>query len=166
VRVGQSAGFDVNALHDALDAQRRSRGMSWEQAAREIGGISPSTLTGMRGKRSVEGDGVLAMLRWLGRTPESFILGHKAPDPEKTILPAVGPGQLLRFDTKAMYAALDAQRQGRGVTWRQVANEIGGLNAGSLTRLAEGGRTAFPEVMTIVGWLGRPAAGFTRVSDW
>jgi hypothetical protein len=52
------------------------------------------------------------------------------------------------------------------MTWKQVAHEIGGVNPAGLTRLSKGGRTAFPEVMRIVRWLGRPAASFTRLSNW
>jgi len=57
---------------------------------------------------------------------------------------------------------LDAQRTARGLTWPQVADEIGGVAPGGLTRLANGGRVGFPEVMRIFRWLGRPAASFTR----
>jgi hypothetical protein len=78
------ADFDVDALYEALDAQRCARAMSWEQAARAISAqfrdapsrpLAPSTLTGMRGRSVLEGDGVLQMLRWLGRAPESFVPG-------------------------------------------------------------------------------------------
>jgi len=74
------------------------------------------------------------------------------------------PPRILRFDTRAIYAALDARRTERGMTWRQVAAEIGGLNAASLTHLAKGGRTSFPGVMRITAWLGRSAANFTRAA--
>lgn len=157
--------FDVHALYTALDAQRCLRQMSWQEVAREIVGVSPSTLTGMRARSSVEGDGVLQMLRWLGRTPESFVPGDQAATGEDT-LPEAGPSQKLRFDTKAIYAALDARRLERKMTWRQVADEIGETNPSSLTRLANGGRISFPNVIWIFGWLERPAAGFIRVSDW
>ncbi len=43
---------------------------------------------------------------------------------------------------------------------------IGNIAASGLTRLAKGGRVAFPHVMRITRWLGRPAATFTRASDW
>jgi hypothetical protein len=49
--------------------------------------------------------------------------------------------------------------------WREVAAEIGGVTAASLTRLAHGGRVGFPDVMSIVEWLARPAASFTRGFD-
>lgn len=79
------ADFDVNALHSALDAHSNERGMSWKAVAREmnraderysIHPISASTISGLKNKRwGVEGDGVLQMLLWLDRTPESFVPG-------------------------------------------------------------------------------------------
>jgi hypothetical protein len=165
----------VDALYAVLDAQRRSRGMSWQQVAREISGngesvpgarpLSPSTVTGMREKGALEGDGVLGMLLWLQRTPESFLAGSDGNSRDTEILPEVPPGKILRFDTPAIYAALNAQRVQRGLTWQQVADEIGGFNPANLTRLKKGGRTSFPGVMRIVKWLGRPAASLTRLSD-
>ena len=165
----------MGALYAALDAQRQARGMSWQQVVREINAlfasvperpISPSTLTGLRKRGAIEGDGVLQMLRWLNRAPESFVPGHQEAAAEAATLPEVGPDKILRFDTGKLYSALDAQRKERGMSWQQVASEIGGFSAAGLTRLSKGGRTGFPEVMRITRWLGRPAACFTRASDW
>jgi hypothetical protein len=127
--------------------------------------LSPSTVQATRIRAVMEGDGVLQMLRWLNRTPESFVPGHEQAMDAGAGFPDVAPHQVLRFDTKKLYAALDARRGERGMTWRQVAAEIG-VGASTLTRLAKGGRAAFPGVMRIVTWLGRPAADFTRASDW
>jgi hypothetical protein len=123
--------------------------------------MSASTVKGVGTRTVAEGDGVLAMLRWLNRTPESFMPGHA----DGARLPEVPAGKVLRFDTRKMHAALEAQRVARGMTWEQVAKEVG-LGASGLKHLANGGRTAFPQVMRIVRWLGRPAAEFTRMSDW
>jgi len=68
--------FDSAALYSALDAQRRSRGMTWSDVAAEIG-VSASTLTRTRRRGRMEVDGMLAMVRWLGRTVESFTFGYK-----------------------------------------------------------------------------------------
>jgi uncharacterized protein YfiM (DUF2279 family) len=161
--------FDLDALHDALDTERRAKKLSWQELAREISAqfgrtgsrpIAASTLSGMRGKRVIEGDGVLQALRWLNRTPESFVPGHTPASDE--VLPHVESDRILRFDAVAIYKALDAQRATRGLSWPQVAREIGGIAPGSLTRLANGGRVGFPEVMRIFRWLGRSAASFTR----
>jgi len=63
--------FDGEALYAALDSQRCSRGMSWRQVALEVG-VSVSTLTHTKQGGRLEVDGMLAMVRWLGRTVESF----------------------------------------------------------------------------------------------
>jgi len=55
-----------------MDAQRRARGMTWRHVAQQMGDISPSTLTRTRLGGRMEVDGMLAMVRWLGRTAESF----------------------------------------------------------------------------------------------
>ncbi len=151
----------------------RRGGLSWQQVVREINAlfalvparpISPSTVTGMRSRAAIDGDGVLQMLRWLKRSPESFVPGDQETAGETATLPDLGAHQILRFDTRQLYAALDAQRIARGMTWKQVASEIGSVSAGSLTQLAKGGRTGFPQVMRVTRWLGRPVAVFTRAS--
>jgi DNA-binding phage protein len=63
--------FDARALYAALDAERRARGMSWQQVAEETG-VSATTLTRTKQGGRLEVDGTLAMVRWLGRTMESF----------------------------------------------------------------------------------------------
>ncbi len=169
------ADFSIAALYAALDAQRNARGLSWQQAAREISSqfgvcsakpISPSTLSGMRTRGSVEGDGVLQMLLWLGRSAESFVPGLDDATAADAALRRLESNQILRFDAAAIHAALDAQRVERALTWTHIAKEIGGVRAAGLTGLAKGGRVAFPQVMRIFRWLGRPAAAFTRASDW
>jgi hypothetical protein len=104
------------------------------------------------------------MLLWLNRTPESFVPGYRESEEVNTRLPDVPSHQVLRFDTRKLHAALDAQRAERNMTWAQVAKEIG-LGVSSLTYLERGGRTGFPHVMRMVGWLARPAAHFMRLSD-
>jgi hypothetical protein len=165
--------FSLGALYAALDAERRRRGLSWAKATQEINGpsgrspghrLSPSTVTGTRTRVVAEGDGVLQMLRWLNRTPESFVSGHQeAGDGGR--LPEVPSHHTLRFDTKKLHAAIDRERVERELTWAQVAQEVG-IGVSSLTHLSHGGRTAFPQVMRIVRWLAKPAAQFTRTSNW
>ncbi len=73
--------------------------------------------------------------------------------------------QILRVDTKALHTAVNAQRQDRGMRWTDVDKEleIGGTNP--LTSLSKGGRTSIGMLTMIAGWLGKPAATFTRVSN-
>ena len=106
---------------------------------------------------------MLQVLRWLRRTPESFLAGRdQAPAPGEELLES-GPGQILRFDTAAIHAALDARRRERRLTWKEVASEIRGFTPGMLTNLAKGPLIGFPRVMGPTQWLGRPASDFVRV---
>ncbi|MGA3345882.1 MAG: hypothetical protein ABSC76_13525 [Terracidiphilus sp.] len=169
-----SNDFSLRGLYAALDAQRQARGLSWSQVTKEMHGrsgrnsargLSASTISGARIRKALEGDGVLQMLHWLDRTPESFVPGHQSSEEFDERLPEIPQGKVLRFDTKMLHAALDARRIDQELTWAQVAKESG-VGVSTLTYLSKGGRTAFPQVMRMTGWLGRPAAHFTRASDW
>jgi hypothetical protein len=168
----RSTDFSLVDLYAALEAERSARGITWRQAMQEISAVgrwpvhplSQSTVRSLRTKAVAEGDGILQLLRWLKRTPESFMRGCDRVAADAMKLPDLAPHQILRFDTKRLFAALDAARLERGRTWVQVAQEIGGVNRASLTNLRKGGRAAFPHVMRIVGWLDRPAADFVRAS--
>jgi hypothetical protein len=166
------AKFDMRALQATLDSERRARKLTWNQLAAEISEpfritpsipISVSTLRTMAAKRSVTSAVVLQVLRWLRRTPESFLAGRDEPPSPEEALPEAGPGQILRFDTAALHAALDAKRRERGMTWKEVAGEIRGFTPGMLTNLAHGPLIGFPRVMGLTQWLGRPASDFVRV---
>jgi hypothetical protein len=160
--------FDLVALGEALDARRRELGLTWQELAiqatdRPSRGsgrrIAASTFQGLSQRNSVRDTVVLQALRWLGRTPESFVPGL-GEQPEHT-LPANDTGRPA-LDTRAIYLAMDARRAGRHLTWRDVAGELGpGFTPGMLTRLAGGTHVGFPRVMRIFQWLGRPAAEFT-----
>ncbi len=170
----QTPDFDLYALYAALDAQRQLLGLSWAELTRQINvqssrqsrrALSSSTVKGIQAKSAVEGDGVLQMLRWLDRTPESFVPNHQQDLAAKERLPDVLPHQVLRFDTKKLYAALDEKRLAKNLTWLQAAMEIG-VSASTLPHMSKGGRTSFPLVTRVTGWLGKPTADFTRASDW
>ena len=165
-----SNDFSLQALYAALDAQRQERGYSWSRATREMvqhgkrHPLSPSTVKGMRTKAVAEADGVLAMLRWLGRSPESFLQTSNPAAARSACLPDIPSGKVLRFDTSRIYAALDSRRLERKMTWAQVAEEVG-LGVSTLTHLAKGGRTSFPGVMRVMQWLGEQSACFMYASD-
>jgi hypothetical protein len=172
-----NADFDVTALHMALEARRIERGMNWKAVEREVNRsdkrygvhpISPSTISGLKNKRwGVEGDGVLQMLLWLDRTPESFVPGHPGAAHPGARLPRVSGDKILRFDVSSIYAKLNNQRAARGLTWAQAAAEIGGLySAQTLKNMSKQRRTGFPHVMRLARWLHCPAAALTRIADW
>jgi hypothetical protein len=76
--------FDLAALSEALDARRSELGLTWQELASQVTDrpsrgsdrrIAASTFQGMSQRGSVRDTVVLQALRWLGRTPESFVPG-------------------------------------------------------------------------------------------
>ena len=102
----------MRALCTALEDARAARGLSWTALVAEMNApfkfvpsipTSLSTIRGMGGRASVTSAVVLQVLRWLGRSPESFLKGRAPPtgaDASAEALPDVGPQRILRFDTK------------------------------------------------------------------
>jgi len=165
--------FDVHALHDALDAERERRGISWAQLTRELNQlfkdvkaarpIATSTVTGMRDRGGLNGNGVNQMLIWLRRTPESFCSGWPV---KGKLLPTVSTDLIVRWNGPKIYEALDAERKSRGLTWKEAAGEIGRQTPGTLKQLQKSAAIGFPYGMQIFRWLGRPAADFVMAVPW
>lgn len=132
--------------------------MTWQEVSRSIG-VSTSTISRLRHKKGrsagvIETDGVLAMVRWLGRTVESFTGVPIAAPAEATGNDVLTSGRFLRFNTRALHGALDAERSSRGMTWQAVAQEISltqPVSASMLTGLKRGGRIGVYETLAIVG---------------
>lgn len=163
------------ALYDALDAQRVERGLSWAAAVDEINSISPSlrarlgeddhpiassTVANMRKRGAIPCQHALALLQWLDRTPESFVPGSPL-DSAAARLPDVGPDRRLRWDIAALAEAVEARRLERGLTWAQVAGEVGCSVSQVSTLRTRAYGIDMALAMRITHWLGRPAAGFT-----
>lgn len=167
--------FDTQALFAAIDAERLQRGLTWSDVRREINapfsaapghrGLAVSTIRRLAERTEAEGDGVLQMLLWLDRTPESFVPGFPGAGARRFQLPRVEPGLILRFDTAAMHQALEHRRQQDALSWKAIAEQIGTVSAAQLSNLAGGGRTAIRPAVAIAGWLGRPTAAFTRAAQ-
>lgn len=157
--------FNFPALYGALDAERRRRGLSWQQVAGEIGpAVSTLTRTALGGP--MEADGVLAMVRWLGRTFDSFTSGT-VPGPAGTsagVVQIPGVAETRRFDARAVYTALDQRRRSLDMPWTEVARAIGGCTPAMLTRLKKGGRVEVGLVVAVSAWLGRTAESFTHTT--
>jgi hypothetical protein len=170
--------FDIAAFFAALDAQRLSRGLSWNGVAKELWNqssvlnalrgdhpISASSLTGMMKLQDASCQHALFMLRWLGVPPESFVPGL-TEDAEKYRLPEAGPDRRLRWDLGKLYEALDAERRKREMTWPQLARELG-CTPSQLTGIKVARFTmSLVLAMRIVVWLDRPARDFIYVAGW
>ena len=57
------------------------------------------------------------------------------------------------FDAEAFYSALDAQRIAKRLTWKQIAKESG-VNASTLTRMAQGKRPDADGLAALLRWSG------------
>jgi len=64
--------FNAALLYNALDEERRRRGLSWSAVSHEIG-VAASTMQRLNRGGRLEVDGMLAMVSWLGRTVEDFV---------------------------------------------------------------------------------------------
>jgi transcriptional regulator with XRE-family HTH domain len=68
------------------------------------------------------------------------------------------------FDTEAFYAAIDAQRQAKRLTWKQVATQSG-VSASTLTRLAQGRKPDVDGLAALLAWSGLDADAFLDSQD-
>jgi hypothetical protein len=174
--------FDGGALYAALDDKRTQLGLSWQAVANQLWElssdlnerrndhpISPSTLTNMAKKPRTSCQHALFMLRWLGRTPESFLTGASnddGHDEDRFALPAAGPDRRLRWALKLLYASMDEMRRQDGLTWPALAATLG-CSPNQLTGLRTAKfATGMDLAMRIVQWLGRPAADFVYPAKW
>ena len=68
---------------------------------------------------------------------------------------------MIRFDPKALFSALDEEREKRGLTWSQAAAEIGVAEA-TIKRTKSGGRMEVNGMLAMVNWLRVPVETFIR----
>lgn len=87
------ATVDVKALHAALDAARRERGMSWRQLARDID-VSASTISRMANGLRPDVAAFAAMTTWLRMPAEKFYRIEKASEDQPELVAELAP--LLR----------------------------------------------------------------------
>ena len=170
--------FDVREMYAALDARRIYRGLSWHQVAFELWEqssllnklrndhpISASTLTAIAKRGDCTCQHALFVLRWLGRTPESFLQSPSVLSGEVS-LPVAGQDRRLRWDLAAVYDAMDRRRRDEGLTWLALANELR-CGPHQLTGIRRA-RYAIGMIlmMRIVQWLQQPAATFVYAARW
>jgi len=170
--------FDAAGLYSALDAHRAELGLSWKQVADQLWNlsadlndqrhdhpISPSTLTNMAKNPRTSCQHALFMLRWLDRTPESFLEGTTDDSP-RFALPPAGPDRRLRWSLKLLYKTMDEKRRQEGLTWPQLGVTLH-CSPGRLTALRTAKfATDMDLAMRIVQWIGRPAADFIYLATW
>ena len=73
--------FDAEGFYLALDAERRSRRLTWKRVAEEAQ-VSASTLTRMAQGRRPDVDSLAALVAWSGLSADDFVREHQEnPDP-------------------------------------------------------------------------------------
>lgn len=177
--------FDGFALFEALDVEREERGLSWPKVARQMWElsadlnarrgdhpISPTTITGVSKRGDTSCQHALCMLRWLDRSPESFLRGSTTV--AAGALPTAGPDRRLRWNlhesprwpAPGLYEAINARRDSDALTWSELArrlrcspHQLSGLRT---ARYAKWMTLA----MRLTQWLKRPAADFIYAADW
>ncbi len=68
------------------------------------------------------------------------------------------------FDNEKFYASVDAERVARRLTWKQVA-EQSGVNASTLTRMAQGKRPDVDGLAALLKWAGLKEDSFIDNTD-
>jgi hypothetical protein len=89
----------------------------------------------------------------------------------------VAASQIRRFDAGALYSALDARRVSRGLSWRQLVDELweqsSELNArrddhpiavAMVTGIKQRGKTSAQHALFMLRWLGQPPEAFLGYS--
>lgn len=74
------------------------------------------------------------------------------------------PEKPASFDAEGFYRALDATRQARSMTWKQVA-AASGVSASTLTRMSQGKRPDVDSLAALAAWSGLGADRFVRATD-
>lgn len=168
---GAYGDFDVAVFHAAVDEEREARTLTWAGVARELNRpiahlsqvhpYSASTLAGMTSRRAdlLNPHMVMNLLRWLGRTAESFVPGH--PDAAMAAMMADdAPRGLGRWDFSELHHAIQARCVERGITMADAAAAIG-VPSASLHKVEAGrGTIGVRALIRMAMWLGRPATDF------
>ncbi len=95
--------LDLKALVEALDAKRRTVGISWRELARQAG-VSPSTLTRMQQGQQPDVDTFSALIQWVGAAAEEF-LATGAPTPKEQSAEAAFAALMRSKSVKGLSAA-------------------------------------------------------------
>ena len=68
---------------------------------------------------------------------------------------------MIRFDSKALFTALDKKRTQQDMTWKQVAEEIG-ISQSTIQKTKSGGRMEVDGMLQMVDWLSVPVETFVK----
>lgn len=72
---------------------------------------------------------------------------------------------MRRFDSNALYKALEQKREEEGLSWSDISREIG-VSASTITRTKHGGRMEVDGMIAMVDWLDEKVETFITDSEW
>lgn len=169
--------FDCDALFEALDQERRRRGLDlfplaaelWQQSSELNAQRTDHPLCGgaimrLPRRKAISCQHALFMLRWPDRAPEDFLTGP-AVDVGNATLPRAGSGSRLRWDLAQLHTALNEQRRDRDLTWAALAVLLD-CTPSRLTNLRTARFADMDLTMRVTQWLRQPAATFIHPAQW
>ncbi len=111
-----AARFDLPGLYESIDTKRATHNLTWAALSRQVG-VAPSTIRRLGRADDAEADGVLALIRWLGATPEDHVVGGSVQGSPLTspLTSSSGEGQ-IRVDMELVAEAAGDRRGARGRT--------------------------------------------------
>jgi hypothetical protein len=170
--------FDCDAFFNALDVQRRDRGLGWYELADELWRQSSDLNAQRSGDHPLCGGAVqrlrergatscqyaLFMLRWLHRAPEDFLAGPVV-DVGDVRLPEARTDSRLRWDLHQLHTVLNEERRQQNLTWAELAGQLD-CTPSRLTNLRTARLADMALAMRITQWLRQPAAAFIHPALW
>ena len=159
--------FDVLLLWQAMDAKRLASGYSENEMIEDLNQVNNqrvpmalATVKNMVRRRDTTCQHALHMLRWLNKTPESFVTNAA----EQTCLPFSSERRLY-WSMTALGEAVARKKENEGLTWKQVAEELGCSQnqASGIQKLRYG--MSMHLAMRITQWLERSSIEFIHQID-
>ena len=147
--------FDYRGVWEAIEAERQARGLNRTQLLRDIDWVSQGVLNRLEQGGPTTCQHIVGLLRWLGRSPESFMPG--VIDCPAYALPDTGLFP-VRWSMPALYEAIDARREELGMSWREAGDAIGWPTVKELKTIKYG--IPMHLAMRLTRWLGKPAATY------
>ncbi len=155
LRAGPVLGFDYGAVGEAVFARGRQLGLTPSGLIRSVNWLSAAPLARLRDGEPTSCQHVIGLLRWLGRSPESFSPGmDDGPD---CAVPDYGP-YATRWNMWSLWKAVDEARTARAQSWDDVRQATLCMDVERVRLETYGIR--MHDAMNLVRWLGTPSSRF------
>ena len=165
--------FDLRALYEALDERRRSRDLTWAALTAEVNRhrtrlhpIAQSTITSLKKKSVGEGDAIFKRSFGSAERRRALCPALRTPTRRAFSYQRCRGGQILRWDTRALFAALNGPASGTRADMDRGCARCAGSHSHNVDEPGNGASHRIPRVMQLVRWIGEPEVTFTRIASW